>query len=243
VVFGFLTSINVYVWQSVGINHVLIFELNPRHQIEPIKILGIASLFGYGCTLSMLLFLHHNEFGVKNPIYFPLVGLILPLALLINPIPIMNHPARMWVLRIFGRILAAPFYPVSFVDFWLADQLNSLVLCLLDHYQLIRFYIRYYKDSINSFDFEPDYTMSVIRCLPSWFRLAQCFKRIWDGDPKPVSYLINAFTYGSTIIIVIISTIQMETSGELIDILINDTTLFNVFSCLQSFILSHHFCD
>jgi len=96
-VFGFLTAINVYVWQSVGINHVLIFELNPRNQIEPIKIIGFASLFGYGCTLSMLLFLHHNEFGVRDPLYFPLIGVILPLAFLINPLPIMNHSARMWV--------------------------------------------------------------------------------------------------------------------------------------------------
>jgi len=215
-VFGFLTAINVYVWQSVGINHVLIFELNPRNQIEPIKIIGFASLFGYGCTLSMLLFLHHNEFGVRDPLYFPLIGVILPLALLINPLPIMNHSARMWVLCICGRIIAAPFYPVNFVDFWLADQLNSLVLCLLDHYQLIRFYVRYYKNRNNSFDFEPDYAMSVIRCLPSWFRLAHCLKRIWDSDPKPVSYLVNAFTYVSTIITVIISTIQMETNGKLL---------------------------
>lgn len=35
----------------------------------------------------------------------------------------------------------APFYYVGFADFWLADQLNSLVTVLLDAHYLICFYI------------------------------------------------------------------------------------------------------
>lgn len=44
----------------------------------------------------------------------------------------------------------APFYYVGFADFWLADQLNSLVTVLLDAHYLICFYIynnNWYQDS------------------------------------------------------------------------------------------------
>lgn len=39
----------------------------------------------------------------------------------------------------------APFYYVGFADFWLADQLNSLVTVLLDAHYLICFYIHNYN--------------------------------------------------------------------------------------------------
>lgn len=39
-----------------------------------------------------------------------------------------------------GRMIAAPFFHVGFADFWLADQLNSLVIALLDFQYLICFY-------------------------------------------------------------------------------------------------------
>ena len=31
-----------------------------------------------------------------------------------------------------GRIACAPFFPVTFADFWIADQLTSLSLAMLD---------------------------------------------------------------------------------------------------------------
>lgn len=36
---------------------------------------------------------------------------------------------------------AAPLFQVGFADFWLADQLNSLVVALLDFQFLICFYV------------------------------------------------------------------------------------------------------
>lgn len=39
-----------------------------------------------------------------------------------------------------GRILAAPFVPVLFADFWLADQWNSFAAAFLDFHYLVAFY-------------------------------------------------------------------------------------------------------
>lgn len=38
------------------------------------------------------------------------------------------------------RVFTAPFHRVEFADFWLADQLNSLVIVLMDLEYLICFY-------------------------------------------------------------------------------------------------------
>lgn len=38
-------------------------------------------------------------------------------------------------------MIAAPFFHVGFADFWLADQLNSLSVALLDFQFLICFYV------------------------------------------------------------------------------------------------------
>ncbi|KAL0200257.1 hypothetical protein M9458_003444, partial [Cirrhinus mrigala] len=38
------------------------------------------------------------------------------------------------------RVVTAPFHRVGFADFWLADQLNSLVVVLMDLEYLICFY-------------------------------------------------------------------------------------------------------
>lgn len=38
-------------------------------------------------------------------------------------------------------MFAAPFFQVTFADFWMADQLNSLVTSLLDFHFLTCFYI------------------------------------------------------------------------------------------------------
>lgn len=211
---SFYLAINVYVWQNVGINHVLIFDVDLRNQISPASFLEVASGLGYLCTISMLLFLHHNEFDVVVPYHFPLISLVVPFLLLINPIRIFNYPARMWLIRCIGRVVSAPFFHVTFAEFWLADQLNSLVLCFVDNYQLSRFYVRYYANSANAFDFEHDFMVPIIRCLPPWFRLAQCLRRYKDSTRKHITYLLNAAKYATNIIVVICSTVVMETNGK-----------------------------
>lgn len=44
-------------------------------------------------------------------------------------------------LRLQFRVFTAPFHRVEFADFWLADQLNSLVVVLMDLEYLICFYV------------------------------------------------------------------------------------------------------
>lgn len=210
----FYLTVNVHVWQNMGINHVLIFGGNLRKRVPATTFLQVASGLGFTCALSMIFFIHHNEFEVQEKLHFPLACLVVPLSLLLCPLPIFNSSGRLWLIRTTGHIFAAPFFKVNFPDFWIADQLTSMVLCIMDHYQLTCFYIAFYRANIKSFNFEPDYVILVIRILPPWFRLAQCLRRYHDTHFTSEGYLYNALKYGGSIVTVIFSFIVMQTNCE-----------------------------
>lgn len=61
---------------------------------------------------------------------------------LFNPTKTLRHEARFWTLRVMSRIFCAPFFYVSFADFWIADQLNSLHTVFLDFQYFVCFYFQ-----------------------------------------------------------------------------------------------------
>lgn len=52
--FIFLIGINVYGWRSSGVNHVLIFELDPRNHLSEQHLMELAAIFGVVWALSIL---------------------------------------------------------------------------------------------------------------------------------------------------------------------------------------------
>jgi xenotropic and polytropic retrovirus receptor 1 len=61
-------------------------------------------------------------------------------AFLFNPTKTCRHEARFWTVKILGRIVCAPFCYVNFADFWIADQLNSIVPAFMDMQYFFCFY-------------------------------------------------------------------------------------------------------
>ena len=47
---------------------------------------------------------------------------------------------RYWFIKVLGRVLLAPFFFVTFEDFWLGDQLNSLNTTILDLFLLFCYF-------------------------------------------------------------------------------------------------------
>ncbi|KAH3708750.1 hypothetical protein DPMN_068209, partial [Dreissena polymorpha] len=215
----FLLGINTYGWRSSGVNHVLIFEIDPRHHLTHQQLMELSTGLAVMWCISALGYLFSGFFGVSGYI-FPLAMAGFMLLFLINPIKIFHHSSRMWLLRILFRIFTAPFHHVGFADFWLADQLNSLVTVLLDFEFMACFYA-----------FEVDWIgpdrpsvctsyaygiRTVISILPAWFRFAQCLRRY--RDTKLVfPHVINAGKYSTTFLTAIFQTLyrlQIEREGE-----------------------------
>ncbi|KAJ8981456.1 hypothetical protein NQ317_000132 [Molorchus minor] len=194
--FLFLIGVNVYGWRSSGVNHVLIFELDPRNHLSEQHLMELAAIFGVVWALSLLSFIYSASLSMP-PYINPLGLVIIMVAFIINPFKVFRHDARFWFLRICGRIFGAPFFHVGFADFWLADQMNSFVSALLDFQFLIL-----HKCMERDFIIRP-----IVNCIPAWLRFAQCLRRYYDTK-EAFPHLVNAGKYSTTFLVVIFATLK-----------------------------------
>ncbi|XP_076225453.1 solute carrier family 53 member 1 isoform X2 [Nomia melanderi] len=212
--FFFLMGINVYGWRSSGVNHVLIFELDPRNHLSEQHIIEMASVFGLVWSLSILGFLYSETLGIP-PFVQPMLLYTLLALFLFNPTKTLRHEARFWALRVMGRIFCAPFFYVGFADFWLADQLNSLHTVFLDFQYFVCFYVQN-----SSWTSVTDAETCIMRelsmrpfvaCLPAWFRFAQCLRRYRDTK-EAFPHLVNAAKYATSFFVVVFSYLHLTNS-------------------------------
>ncbi|XP_056148785.1 xenotropic and polytropic retrovirus receptor 1 homolog isoform X1 [Lampris incognitus] len=220
--FLFLLGINTYGWRQAGVNHVLIFELNPRNNLSHQHLFEIAGLLGVLWCVSLLSCLFSDSILVPmqaNPL--ALYGFFL--LFLINPFKTCYYKSRFWLLKLLFRVVTAPFHRVEFADFWLADQLNSLVVVLMDLEYMICFYsfeldwpkhdglIRSKgKDVCLSYSYG---VRAVIQCLPAWFRFVQCLRRYRDTK-RAFPHLVNAGKYSTSFFVVTLGALYKTHKAE-----------------------------
>uniref|UniRef100_A0AAY4A9J4 Xenotropic and polytropic retrovirus receptor 1 n=1 Tax=Denticeps clupeoides TaxID=299321 RepID=A0AAY4A9J4_9TELE len=178
--FLFLLGINTYGWRQAGVNHVLIFELNPRNNLSHQHLFEIAGFLGVLWCVSILSCLFSSFIKVPmlaNPLL--LYGFFF--MFLINPFKTFYYKSRFWLLKLLFRVVTAPFHRVEFADFWLADQLNSLGVVLMD----LEYLICYYSINItwsNPYDaFTEDLDTTVFFYLMiACSVVSSCYTLIWD---------------------------------------------------------------
>ncbi|XP_042222199.1 xenotropic and polytropic retrovirus receptor 1-like isoform X1 [Homarus americanus] len=212
ILFLFLIGINIYGWRSSGVNHVLIFEIDPRNHLTEQHLIEIAAIFGVIWALSVLGFLYADALSI--PSYtVPLALLCFMILFLLNPTRTFHHEARFWLLKKLGRVVCAPFCFVQFADFWLGDQLNTLVQVLKDFEYSLCFYtqgINWYSSNDVNDDVCIDKTQvvrNIVACLPAWWRFAQCLRRYRDTR-EMFPHLVNAFKYATTFFVVTFSCLR-----------------------------------
>ncbi|XP_037313096.1 xenotropic and polytropic retrovirus receptor 1 homolog [Pungitius pungitius] len=220
--FLFLLGINTYGWRQAGVNHVLIFELNPRNNLSHQHLFEIAGLLGVLWCVSLLSCLFSDRILVPmqaNPL--ALYGLFF--LFLINPFKTCYYKSRFWLLKLLFRVVTAPFHHVGFADFWLADQLNSLGVVLMDLEYMICFYSFELdwtkhnglissegKDVCNSYSYG---VRAVIQCLPAWFRFVQCLRRYRDTK-RAFPHLVNAGKYSTSFFVVTFAALYSTHKAE-----------------------------
>uniref|UniRef100_A0A3B5A225 Xenotropic and polytropic retrovirus receptor 1 n=1 Tax=Stegastes partitus TaxID=144197 RepID=A0A3B5A225_9TELE len=215
-----LPGINTYGWRQAGVNHVLIFELNPRNNLSHQHLFEIAGLLGVLWCVSLLSCLFSDSILVPmqaNPL--ALYGFFL--LFLINPFKTCYYKSRFWLLKLLFRVVTAPFHRVGFADFWLADQLNSLGVVLMDLEYMICFYSfeldwkkhdgLISKDVCNTYSYG---VRAVIKCLPAWFRFVQCLRRYRDTK-RAFPHLVNAGKYSTSFFVVTFSALYSTHKGRL----------------------------
>ncbi|XP_037326591.1 xenotropic and polytropic retrovirus receptor 1a [Pungitius pungitius] len=208
--FLFLLGINTYGWRQAGVNHVLIFEINPRNNLSHQHLFEIAGFLGVLWCLSILscFYSEHTYLPMQvNPLIF--YGFMV--LFLLNPFKTCYYKSRFWLLKMLFRVFTAPFHRVEFADFWLADQLNSLVVVMMDLEYLICYYVfelqwsnskGLLKDSDDHVCHSYSYGLrAIIQCLPAWFRFIQCLRRYRDTK-RAFPHLVNAGKYSTTFFVV-----------------------------------------
>ncbi|XP_067391318.1 solute carrier family 53 member 1 [Emydura macquarii macquarii] len=208
--FLFLLGINTYGWRQAGVNHVLIFELNPRSNLSHQHLFEIAGFLGMLWCLSLLACIYGEVTYVPMQVN-PLILYGFMLLFLINPTKTFYYKSRFWLLKLLFRVFTAPFHKVGFADFWLADQLNSLAVILMDLEYMICFYSFELQwdnsaglladtgsEICNSYSYG---VRAVVQCIPAWLRFIQCLRRYRDTK-RAFPHLVNAGKYSTTFFMV-----------------------------------------
>ncbi|VDP22756.1 unnamed protein product [Soboliphyme baturini] len=135
----FLIGVNMYGWQRHGVNHVLIFEVDPRRHLTYQRLLEISSMFLVMWMMCVLGFLYAGHMNL-SPLIFPLILMLFLVTWTLNPFDVCSRSSRYWLLRHLYNCFTSPFHKVTFADFWLGDQMNSLVTLFLDFQYFFCFY-------------------------------------------------------------------------------------------------------
>jgi hypothetical protein len=204
--FGF--AINTFIWRAAGVNNVLIFEFDPRNYLRFQQLFEVAALVGVLWLLGVLIFLFSTWLSIPEYIG-PLFTWVVIVGLVLFPVKLIYHRSRIWLLKVLGRIILAPFFTVKFADFWIADQLNSLAIVFLDM-EFFFCYIFYGQFASPDNFIQCGSVYYVLRpllaILPSWWRLGQCLRRYYETR-QAFPHLVNAGKYTSSIVVTVLSAI------------------------------------
>ena len=128
----YLFLLNIIGWRIGNVGYVKMFELE-SDRIVWNTIAGISLqtgvLWSAGAIATLALGILHWNTAIS---YAPIFLWLALICYFISPFKSYFHDSRMWMVNVIYRILVSPMYRVSFADFWVADQLNSLAIVFLD---------------------------------------------------------------------------------------------------------------
>ena len=108
-------------WGAAGVNHKLIFELDPRNFSSHFHLLETAAWLAVIWSVSIVAFIF-ADFLYIPAFYSPLAMMITFALFLFNPFRVLKYEARRWLIKTVVRILLAPIPLVVFADFWVSQS-------------------------------------------------------------------------------------------------------------------------
>lgn len=232
----------IWVWgadvkacESRRINHAFILKVYHREHLRAVDVFNIAGLL----TMIYALFLV-GYFGFSSPTvvrafgleyvkseYFSLCLFLLVLLTALNPFPVFYHTTRFYLIKSFARVCTAPFHQVKFVDFFLADQLCSLVKVMQDIAYSFCFifsgaFVNSDASTCTLFALRAQY---VVAFLPYWFRLAQSLRRYFTEKPHNRRHLWGSGKYFCAMLVTLFSLLQIRGAWIFLSIV---ATMYNI---------------
>eukprot|EP01122_Echinamoeba_exundans_P013346 TRINITY_DN581_c0_g1_i1.p1 TRINITY_DN581_c0_g1~~TRINITY_DN581_c0_g1_i1.p1 ORF type:complete len:942 (+),score=153.67 TRINITY_DN581_c0_g1_i1:915-3740(+) len=209
-------GVDMWVWTKHRVNYVFIFEFNPRRHVRYQHIFEAAAIFTFFLVSSLLLYMltaaQDGVFGWEIPGFTWLEMVpphLIPLSLLIVVVFLVlwiQIKSTFWLLRTLCRIVAAPFVPVVFRDFFIGDQILSMVIALQDLEYVICYYSTDAWTGKSACFGHQFWVFPLIAALPVLWRLLQCLRRY--RDTRDYHQLINAGKYGTALLVTASSAVR-----------------------------------
>ncbi|EXC20014.1 Phosphate transporter PHO1-10-like protein [Morus notabilis] len=203
---------NIYFWRRYRINNPFIFgfkrgtELGYREVFLLSTGLAVLALSGFLANLHLDMNSSTQEFKKVTELV-PLGLVTLVLLILVCPFNILYRSSRFFFIRCLFRCILAPLYPMTFPDYFLADQLTSQMQALRSSVLYVCYYgLGEYSRRQNKCHKHGVYNTLyfVIAIVPYWLRFLQCLRRLFEDKDAMHGY--NGLTYLSTIVAVLVRT-------------------------------------
>ncbi|CAG8738856.1 31632_t:CDS:10 [Gigaspora margarita] len=121
----------------------------------------------------------YNLFEVSHP-YYPLILVLVMLAILFCPLRIFYYSARRWFVYSLGRMIISPFIGIEFRDFILADHFNSLSYSLV----ALQLFPCFASQSICNLSTSITPIAPILGSFGPIMRFAQCIRRYYDTNTE-----------------------------------------------------------
>ncbi|KAH6761876.1 hypothetical protein C2S52_019309 [Perilla frutescens var. hirtella] len=206
---------DVYFWRRLRMNYPFIFEFRPGTS------LGFREVFLLSSGLSVLTLaaiLAHLDLEMDPETEkFQLMTELLPVGLVtvvllitFCPFNVLYRSSRFLFIRATWRCICAPLYKVTFIDFFLADQLTSQIQAL----RSLQFYACYYiwgdfrrrsNDTCGLNHSTYRFVHIVVAIIPFWLRFLQCLRRVFEE--RSTMQGLNGLKYFSTLVALVMRTL------------------------------------
>ncbi len=209
VLYLFLLALNMKVWAQANINYASIFDFPKNGVATPNYLLGVAALFTVLFAIAIITFL------IVSPYTFVVPGKLIPLAMwlvlllfLVNPLNKCLYNGRKSFVSILLRILISPFTEPRFGDVWLAIQVNSMAVILLDLEYTACYCVQGpWRGEMNPTDCtgSENAVRPLIASFPAFIQILQNLKLF--ADRRQWRFLANAIKYSTSFPIIIFATL------------------------------------
>ncbi|KAL9939129.1 hypothetical protein V8E36_001942 [Tilletia maclaganii] len=198
--FAFLFGLNLAAWRRTRVNYVFIFEFDVRTLADYHQFFELPALFLLLLSVCFWISFLDPFPAAIAPTTWPLVWTVIVIVVLLLPFRVFLKPSRTWFIRSLLRVFQAGILSrVEFRDFFLGDELNSLVWSFSMLWFIGCQYHRKWP-AVDSCDPNKTFWTPVLGALPPFLRFVQCWRRWFDSDMKARIHLVNAGKYTSSVL-------------------------------------------
>jgi hypothetical protein len=128
-------------YEKSGINYKLIFHFEKHNFPRSRFLFLLASIFSFLYLLLFSVFLLEiNEIISSRFKHYGEVFWLIFLGYIFNPLPILHHKGRFYMLRMIWKQIFSFCYPMNFLMIWIAEQIVSLTQPLTDFFYTVYFF-------------------------------------------------------------------------------------------------------